>query len=119
MDMMSKGVLENVSPLEADVLRALEPGGKLKVKEVHAVVSKRHRAQVTSIAVMLDRLHSKKLVGRKMETCRGGTRYIYFLSKKPEEMEQDYLEKQVDSIISKFGDSAVAYFHKRFAENKK
>ncbi len=116
---MSKGVLENLSPLEAETLKALPDGSRKKVREIHAQVCKRHKVPLTSVAVMLDRLYEKKLVGRGIETCRGGTRYIYFLKKSHDEIETDYLKADVDSIISKFGDKAVAYFHKRFSEGKK
>lgn len=116
--MISKGILENLSPMEAEVLTVLLPDKKMKVKEIHAVASKKQKMLLTSVAVMLDRLHGKGLVGRQMETCRGGTRYIYFLKKSPDQMEEDYLKQNVDSLISKFGDNAVAYFHKRFAKGK-
>ncbi|MEW6035180.1 MAG: BlaI/MecI/CopY family transcriptional regulator [Candidatus Micrarchaeota archaeon] len=116
--MIAKGVLEELSPLEAEVLKALLPGRKMKVRDVHASVSKRQKVVLTSVAVMLDRLHGKRLVDREIETCRGGTRYIYFLRKSPAEIEEEYLKGQVDGIISKFGDKAIAYFHKRFSEGK-
>ncbi len=117
--MIPKGILENVSPLEAKVLEVLLPGEKMKVREVHQTLSKKQKVPFTSIAVILDRLYVKKLVDRNMETCRGGTRYIYFLKKNVNELEEDYLKQNVDRIISKFGDKAVAYFHKRFSEGRK
>ncbi len=117
--MASKGFLEQMSPLEAAVFKAMEPGAKFRVKELHARVARRRKVPLTSIAVMLARLYEKGLVGRSMETCRGGTRYIYFLKKTPEQMEEDFLKLQVDGLISKFGDNAVAYFHKRFASGRK
>ena len=115
--MMSEGVLEHLSPLEGDVLGVLLSGGKLKVREVHETL--KQKVPLTSIAVMLDRLYEKKLVDRGMETCRGGTRYIYYLKKTPNEIEEDYLKQNVDSLINKFGDKAVTYFHKRFSEGRK
>jgi predicted transcriptional regulator len=117
--MISKGVKENLSPLEAKVLEILLSGKKMKVRDVHAAVSKNEKVVLTSIAVMLDRLYEKHLVDREIETCRGGTRYIYFLKKSAEEIEEDYLKDQVDGIINKFGDKAVVYFHKRFSKGKK
>ncbi|MEW6721741.1 MAG: BlaI/MecI/CopY family transcriptional regulator [Candidatus Micrarchaeota archaeon] len=117
--MISKGVLGELSPLEATVLKALLPGKRMKVREIHESVSRKQKVVLTSVAVMLDRLHEKKLVGREVETCRGGTRYIYFLRKSPDEIEEEYLKGQVDSIISKFGDKAIAYFHRRFSEVKR
>lgn len=118
MGTISRGVLDGLSPLEAEVLKGITPGKKMKVREIHAVVGKRQKAPLTSIAVMLDRLYTKKLVDRKMETCRGGTRYLYFLRKSHEEMEEDSLKRNVDELVSKFGDRAAVYFHKRFSEKK-
>lgn len=112
--MISKGVLDELSPLEATVLKALSPGKKMKVRDVHAAVSRGRKVVLTSVAVMLDRLYEKRIVDREIETCRGGTRYIYFLRKSPDELEEEYLKGQVDSIISRFGDKAIVYFHKRF-----
>lgn len=117
--MLSKGVLEELSPLEAEVFTVLLTGKKMKVREVCAAVSKRQKVVLTSIAVMLDRLYEKKLVDRELETCRGGTRYLYLLKKNPAQIEEDYLKDKVDNIISKFGDKAIVYFHKRFSEGKK
>ncbi len=116
--MISKGVLEGLSPLEAEVFKTLLSGKRMKVREIYGAVSKRQKVVLTSVAVMLDRLYGKKLVDREIETCRGGTRYIYFLKKDPEQIEEEYLKDQVDGIISKFGDKAIAYFHKRFSEVK-
>ncbi len=117
--MVSKGILEQLSPLEAEVFKAMTPGNKFRVRAVHSAVAKKQKVLLTSVAVMLDRLHEKGLVGRDTETCRGGTRYIYFLKKAHGQIEEDYIKQQVDRMISKFGDSAVSYFHKRFAEGKK
>ena len=117
--MISKGVLEELSPLEATVLSAIKPGRRMRVREIHEAASKKQKVVLTSVAVMLDRLYGKKLVDREVETCRGGTRYLYFLRKSPDQIEEEYLKGQVDSIISRFGDKAIAYFHKRFSEGKR
>ncbi len=112
--MISEGVLEHLSPLEAEVLNILLPGRKMKVREIYEAL--KQETPITSIAVMLDRLHEKNLVGRTVETCRGGTRYIYYLKKSEKEIEEKYLKENVDRIINKFGDSAISYFHKRFSD---
>ncbi len=117
--MISKGILDELSPLEAKVLTVLKPGDKMRVREIHAKVSTKEKIVLTSVAVMLDRLYEKKLVDRDIETCRGGTRYIYFLKKSPDEMEEDFLRAHVDELVSKFGDKALVYFHKRFSKGKK
>lgn len=122
MPMISPGVLASLSPLEASVLTVLADGRAMKVREVHASLSRaggRRKVVLTSVAVMLDRLHGKGLVGRKIETCRGGTRYIYSLKKPAEQIEEDYLQQRVDALIGQFGDKATAYFHKRFAGGRR
>ena len=115
--MISNGVLEKLSHLESEVLKVLLNGNKMKVREIHSILVK--KAPLTSIAVMLDRLYSKDLLDREIETCRGGTRYIYFLKKSPSAIEEEYISRNVDEIINKFGEKALAYFHKRFSEGKK
>ncbi|MEK6982112.1 MAG: BlaI/MecI/CopY family transcriptional regulator [Candidatus Micrarchaeota archaeon] len=117
--MLSKGVLDDLSPLEAQVINVFINGGKMKVRDIYSIISKKQKVVLTSIAVMLDRLYEKKLVDREIETCRGGTRYIYFLRTTPEQIEEDHMKKHVDTLISKFGDKALSYFHKRFSEVKK
>jgi predicted transcriptional regulator len=104
-----------LSPLEADVLKILWPGRKMKVREIYTLLKTRKKVALSSVAVILDRLYEKGVVDRTMETGRGGIRYIYFPKKDKRQFEQSVIETAVNGLIEKFGPTAVSYFNERFA----
>ena len=113
-----KGINSLVSPLEADVLNELWKKEEMHVRHIHNKV-KRKGIALTSVAVALDRLHRKKLVTRKMMSCRGGYRYIYSAKKNREAVERSIVENAVNNLIDNFGSVAVSYFNEKFPRRKK
>ena len=112
------GEFESIlSPLEQDVLKMLWPNKKMKVREIYTLLKPNRKVALSSVAVILDRLHEKKVVERDMQTGRGGIRYIYFPKKNKSEFEKSVIEDAVNTLISKFGPTAVSYFHERFKRN--
>ncbi len=103
-----------LSPLESDVLRLLWPDKKLKVRHIYEKLKGTRKVALSSVAVILDRLHEKNIVDRDIETGRGGIRYIYFPRKNKEEFEITIVENTVNSLINKFGNTAISYFNDRF-----
>lgn len=103
-----------LSPLETQVLFILWKHKEMRVREIFLIVKKDKKVAITSIAVMLDRLHDKGIVERKVEKARGGVRYIYFPLKSRKELERCVIEDSVNSMIERFGDTAVSYFSERF-----
>ncbi|MBI4146217.1 BlaI/MecI/CopY family transcriptional regulator [Candidatus Woesearchaeota archaeon] len=101
-----------LSPLEGDVLGILWPDKKLRVREIHQKLKR--KVALSSVAVILDRLHDKGIVARKVETARGGVRYIYFPTQDKAEFEKSVVEKTVNRLIETFGSNAVSYFNDRF-----
>lgn len=101
-----------LSPLEGDVLSVLWPNRKLRVREIHQRLKR--KVAVSSVAVILDRLHDKGVVGRSEETARGGVRYVYFPLQDRQSFEKSVVEKTVNKLIDAFGHSAVSYFNERF-----
>ena len=115
----TKGLKSLLSPLEADVITILWKDRKeLHVRHIHNKVKKKGIA-LTSVAVALDRLHKKKLVTRKMKSCRGGYRYIYSASKDKKSLERSIVEDSVERLIDNFGSVAVSYFNEKFSRRKK
>ncbi len=108
-----------LSPLERDILGKLWPDKKLRVREIYDKLKGTRKLALSSVAVLLDRLHEKKIVERKIETARGGVRYIYSPRKDKEHFEASVVEKTVNKLIQSFGETAVAYFEERFAKRKK
>lgn len=103
---------ELLSPLESDVLQVLWPDKKLRVREIHSKL--KSKVAVSSVAVICDRLHDKGIVARKIETGRGGARYIYYPVQDKNAFEKSIVEKTVNKLIESFGPNAVSYFNERF-----
>lgn len=109
--------ITGLSPLETDVLKIIWPDKKIKVRQVYEKLKPNRKVALSSVAVILDRLHSKGVVDRKVENCRGGLRYVYFPTKSRKQFEKGIVEKTVNSLIERFGSNAVSYFNDRFAQN--
>ena len=107
-----------LGPLEEDILKMLWTKGTSHSKELYILLRKKRKVAHTSVAVMLDRLHEKKLVKREIQSCRGGYKYIYAPSASPEDFKQAALQNAVDKLIESFGNTAVAYFNERFGRGK-
>ena len=105
-----------LSPLESAVLCCLWQKEHMYVRDLYNCLKKERKVALTSIAVILDRLHKKGLVERVIETSRGGFRYLYSASKDEKEFERTMVENTVNTLISKFGKTALSYFNERFSK---
>lgn len=108
-----------MSPLEEDILNILWQKDDARVREIYVSLRKRKKIALTSVAVSLDRLHSKKAVGRKVELGRGGPHYIYTARASKSEFERSLVDSTVNKLIDSFGGVAVSYFNDRFGKEKK
>jgi predicted transcriptional regulator len=109
---------ELLSPLEADVLRVLWPDKKMKVRQMYDLLKHKRKVALSSVAVILDRLHARGIVNRTVETARGGMRYTYFPRQDKKQFEQNVVETAVNKLIDAFGPTAVSYFNERFGRKK-
>ncbi|MEK6887622.1 MAG: BlaI/MecI/CopY family transcriptional regulator [Candidatus Aenigmatarchaeota archaeon] len=109
-----------LSPLENDVLKILwKKDSGMRVRDIYHLLKKKRKVALTSIAVILDRLHEKKIVARKIEFGLGGEHYIYCSRCSKSDFENSVIEKTVDRLIDKFGPAAVTYFNERFSKRGK
>lgn len=104
-----------LSPLEKDILTVLWPDKKLRVRQIFDKLKSKRKLALSSVAVLLDRLHAKGIVKRNVETGRGGVRYVYYPAQDRNAFEQGIIATTVDKLIEKFGRNAVSYFNDRFA----
>ncbi|MEK6837082.1 MAG: BlaI/MecI/CopY family transcriptional regulator, partial [Nanoarchaeota archaeon] len=74
---LEKRGLGVLSPLENDVLRVLWRQEDVRVRDIYNVLRKRRKVALTSVAVILDRLHKKGVVKRRVQSGLGGYHYIY------------------------------------------
>lgn len=118
--MRSENSLQRVaqlSPLENDVLNAIWKGsGGMRTRDVHAKLGK--KVALTSVAVMLNRLHGKGAVSRTSEKGRGGTHYIYSAVPK-EKFQRSLIAGVADRLVENFGSVAVNYFNEKYGRRKK
>lgn len=107
-----------LSPLEANVLKVLWPNKHLRVKEIHTHLKK--KVALSSVAVICDRLHSKGVLKRDIETSmKDCVRYVYSPTQDQQHFEKSVIEKAVNNLIDSFGSTAVAYFNERFKKGGK
>jgi predicted transcriptional regulator len=107
-----------LSPLEEDILRVIWPDKRLRVRAIYEKLKGKRKVALSSVAVLLDRLHERGIVGRKVETGRGGVRYVYYPRSNREQFEKSVVESAVNKLIDSFGITAVSYFNERFARKK-
>ena len=118
-DASCKGLETVLSPLECDVIELLwkSQGKELKVREIYSKLrAKRKKFAITSVAVILDRLHSRGLVKRRPETGRGGVHYLYSSETSREDFQKTVVKEAVEGLIKNFGGVAVSYFDERFSK---
>lgn len=108
----AKGLNALLSPLESEVLEVLCNCREATVRDIHKKL--KSRSALTSVAVILDRLHDKKLVTRHAKLGRGGQHYIYSAKASKKDIEYSVLENAVNKLIDGFGSTAVSYFNERF-----
>ena len=70
-----------LSPLEFSVLKVLWKQDSARVRQIYDKLKSSQKVALSSVAVILDRLFEKGLVNRKVETGRGGLRYVYLQHK--------------------------------------
>lgn len=107
-----------LSPLEQDILKVIWPNKKMRVRMIYEKLKNKRKLALSSVAVLLDRLHERGIVNREMETGRGGVRYIYHPTANRKEFEKSIVETAVNKLIEKFGSTAVSYFNERFSRKR-
>lgn len=107
-----------LSPLENDVIKVLWKNKEMRVRDIYAILRKKRKVALTSVAVILDRLHEKKIVSRKIAFGRGGEHYIYSSCCSRQDFEESVIDKTVNKLIDKFGPTAVTYFNERFSKRR-
>jgi predicted transcriptional regulator len=94
--------------LEAVVMRALWEIHSGNVREIHELVNRERKAAVTTIATILDRLHSKGLVERGLVKT-GNIHYKYSPSMTRKQFEGTVVRNVFKGLFETFGDSAISY----------
>ena len=95
--------------LEATVLRQLwETDRALTVKEFQNKILKSRPVAVTTVATILDRLHRKGIVSRRL-IREGGPHYIYSARLTEDRFKHVVVHNVMDALLGGFNDVTVAY----------
>lgn len=94
--------------LEADIMKTIWTIHSGDVKTIHKELNKERKAAVTTIATVLDRLHSKGLVQRELVKERG-VRYMYKAAMTRNQFESTVVSNVLRGLFESFGESAISY----------
>ena len=115
---VSKSKLSHLSPLEFGILKILWQKNMSTVRSIHTILKTRRKVALTSIAVLLDRLHKRGFVKREIESGKGGFHYIYYPTHSEDSFKISVIEKTVDQLIKSFGSTAITYFNEKFSKKR-
>jgi predicted transcriptional regulator len=104
--------------LEAIVLRQLWQIDKpVSVRDFHEVISSTHPVAVTTVATILDRLHRKDLVSRKL-VREGGPHYLYKTRLTESEFKHAIVDNLMGALLESFNDVTVAYLAEKICSDR-
>lgn len=99
-----------LGPLERSVVAAVKRLGAATTREVlDDLRAKGSELAYTTVATILSRLHRKGLVERRREPFKGAERFIYSYK----DIESDYIDELLGSLVSAFGQRGVAHLAER------
>jgi predicted transcriptional regulator len=99
--------------LEAEVMASLATVREASARDVRKRLEGRGiTVAYTTVATILGRLYDKRLVRRRRETCRGGTRYVY----RSVDFERKYLRNLLKGVVTLFGPSGVVHLNEELAK---
>jgi len=106
--------MENLGPLETEILGILWKRGPLPTGEIRKELEKRgKKLAATTVSTTLSRMHRKKLLSRQIGASRRGVTYIYKAAVRPE----DLAKTTAKTLIEKLGSTALLAFIREGARN--
>lgn len=113
-----RGLNTILSELEGALLNFLWENGPSTVRTMYEKIGEGGGLALTTIAVTLDRMHSRGLTKRELSKGRGGLKYIYSAGATKEEIGKSLARTIVKKLSGAFGSSFASYFDGMGKENK-
>lgn len=107
-----KGLEVVLNDLESDILRFLWEHEDSTVRRIYDKLGKKKNVALTTIGVTLDRMHQRGLTKRKLESGRGGLKYLYSASMSRDELGKSVAESVAEKLASAFGGSVKSHLKK-------
>ena len=101
------------SPIESDILNYLWKKGEGRSRTIHIMFGDKHDVTHSTVAVILSRLYERKILSRRPEKAKGGTRFVYFPNLTREELGSKLAFKFIDFLRKNFGEKTVANLKKK------
>jgi len=95
-----------LGPLQARILQTLADRGESSVREVFDALPRRNALAYTTVMTVLDHLHKKGIVTRKLE----GKGYRYTARFTPDELRDRMARHLVQELVDDFGEMALVHF---------
>lgn len=95
-----------LGPLQARILQTLTDRGESSVREVFEALSRRSPLAYTTVMTVLDHLHKKGIVTRRLE----GKGYRYTARFKPDVLRDRMARRLVQELVDDFGETALVHF---------
>jgi len=100
-------------PLESEIVAALQSLGSGTIRDVVDELQKRDvNVAYTTVSTILYRLWKKKLIQRRTESYRGGTRHLYSYRN----IETEYIDNLLAGLITAFGKRGVVHLAEKLEE---
>jgi predicted transcriptional regulator len=94
--------------LEAEIMKTIWEIQSGDVKTIHKQLNQERKAAVTTVATVLDRLHTKGLVAREL-VKEGGIRYVYSPAMTRTQFDSTIVSNVLRGLLESFGASAISY----------
>lgn len=94
--------------LEANIMKTVWTIQAGDVKTIHEHLNRERKAAVTTVATVLDRLHSKGLVEREL-VKEGGIRYVYSPAMTRNQFDSTVVRNVLRGLFESFGESVISY----------
>jgi len=87
----------------------------LSVQEFHEKISRNRAIAVTTVATILDRLYTKRILSRKL-VSEGGPHYLYSPRLSEDEFKHTVVNNVMGALLDGFNEVTVAYLTAKMAE---
>lgn len=104
--MKTKANNYNLGPLELEIMECIWEKGDSTVSDIHSCLTKKREIAYTTVMTIMMRLWQKNYLKR----TKDGKNYIYTPKKTKDQTIKNTVSQVLESLISKFGIEAVAYF---------
>jgi len=105
-----EGIKAVLPPLEAEIMEFMWAVGESTARQVYEHMKKKHpEIRRSTVSILMNRLCERGLLRRRVESGRGGMRYVYSITTTREEFERKVVQSILDALLNNFREATYAY----------